>query len=162
VLFPLYMRTEREGRVSHHVLWPLFVYSTKPGLPKSFRIWPFYGVTHSEFYTRSFWLWPLFHKQRNLHGNVHDTSELEKRWSLWPLFSYGKRKSYRAVSAPWPFIGWAHDPTSGFWAWTAHGPWCASSVPAPRRTSPRARASGPSTRTTEATSWTARGYPGRW
>jgi len=121
VLWPLYMKTKREGRVSHHVLWPFFVYSTKPGLPKSWRIWPFYGVTHSEFYTRSFWLWPLFHKQRNLHGNVHDSSDLEQRWSFWPLFSYGKRKSYRAVSAPWPFIGWSYDPASGFWAWD--GPW---------------------------------------
>src|SRR5688572_10173811 len=67
VLWPLYMRTEREGRVSHHVLWPLFVYSTKPGLKTSWRFWPFHGVTHSDFYTRRFWLWPLFHKQRNLH-----------------------------------------------------------------------------------------------
>jgi len=121
VLWPLYMKTEREGRVSHHFLWPLFVYSTKPGLPTSWRIWPFYGVTHSEFYTRRFWLWPLFHTQRNLHGNAREASDLEERWSFWPLFSYGRRKSYRAVSVLWPFFGWSSDPQSGFWAWD--GPW---------------------------------------
>lgn len=121
VLWPLYMRTEREGRVSHHVLWPLFVYSTKPGLKKSYRLFPFYGVTHSDFYTRRFWLWPLFHTQENLHGNARDEGDLEQRWSVWPLYSYGRRGSYRAVSAPWPFVGWAHDPESGFWAWD--GPW---------------------------------------
>jgi hypothetical protein len=121
VLWPLFMRTEREGRTSYHFLWPIFVRSTKEGLPTSWRVWPLYGVTFSEFYTRRFWLWPLFHRHHNEPAIMRGPDDVEDKWSLWPLFSYGRRRSYRAWSALWPFFGWASDPESGFWAWD--GPW---------------------------------------
>lgn len=118
-LFPLFMKTEREGRTSYHFLWPIFVWSRKPGLPTSWRVWPLYGASYSEFYTRWFFLWPLFHGQRNLSAASRGIPE--RRWSIWPLYSRTVRGSYRATSILWPFFGWSHDSASGYRAWD--GPW---------------------------------------
>jgi len=119
VLFPLYLKTEREGRTAYHFLWPIFVFSRKEGLPTSWRAWPLYGASYSEFYTRWFFLWPLFHGQRNLAAGSRGVPE--KRWSFWPIYSRTVRGSYRATSLLWPFFGWSSDSESGYWAWD--GPW---------------------------------------
>lgn len=118
-LFPLFLKTEREGRTSHHYLWPIFVWSKKPGLPTSWRIWPLYGITYGDFYTRWFLFWPLFHNQRNLGAASRGVPE--ERWSLWPLYSRTRRGTYTATSILWPFFGWSRDSQSGYWAWD--GPW---------------------------------------
>ena len=118
-LFPLWVRTKREGRTSNHFLWPIFLWSTKPDLPTSWRVWPLYGASHTEFHTRRFWLWPLFHD----HTDVGAASQgiPTRRWSLWPLFSRTRRGTFSATSVLWPFFGYSHDTSTGYWAWD--GPW---------------------------------------
>lgn len=118
-LFPLFLKTEREGRTSYHLLWPIFMRSTKPELPTSWRVWPLYGVSFSEFHTRRFWLWPLFHR----HTDVGATSRgiPTKRFSIWPLYSRASRGTFHATSFLWPFFGWSSDSSTGYWAWD--GPW---------------------------------------
>ena len=117
--FPLYMKTEREGRTSYHVLWPFFAWSFKPGGPTGFRFWPFYGVNKTEFRERRFFLWPFFHVH---HDRLHlSPDKQEHLWMFFPFVGRERVGSLRSTTVLWPFFGYASDPASGFWAWD--GPW---------------------------------------
>lgn len=114
VLFPLYLRGDLAGNVSTHLLWPFFGYSHGGGRT-SWRFWPLYGTARKDDrYERWFFLWPIYHYQRNFLGGGGE--EPETAWMLWPLMGKKSRGTYRAYSWLWPFLGYAHDPRSGFWA----------------------------------------------
>lgn len=119
VLWPLYMRTERNGFTTTHVLYPIFAWSTKEGLPPSWRAFPFYGVTRTENVDRRFWLWPLFHTQKNRLR--WEPEHQERRFMIWPLYGTSRKGSLRETTVLWPFFGWSSDPATGFWSWD--GPW---------------------------------------
>lgn len=119
VLFPLYLRTEREGRISTNWLFPFFNRTTGTG-GTSGRIWPFFGHNRIEgSYDRWFFLWPFFHSQENDLAKPADARE--RSWMFWPLFGHTSRGSYDAWTWLWPFFGYARDTETGFWAWD--GPW---------------------------------------
>ena len=116
-LFPLYLRTEREGQISTSFLWPIFNWTYGPR-GTSYRIFPIFSRLRQEGrFDRSSFLWPFFHWQKN---NLSSATP-ESRWMIWPFLGRSKRGSYRATSVAWPFFGWSHDPKTGFWAWD--GPW---------------------------------------
>lgn len=119
VLFPLYLRTEREGRVSTNWLFPFFNRTTGTG-GTSGRIWPLFG--HNSFegqYDRWFFLWPFFHWQHN--DLAKPPNARERRWMFWPLIGHTAKGTYDAWTFLWPFFGYARDTETGFWAWD--GPW---------------------------------------
>ncbi len=118
-LFPLWVRTERAGRETTHVLWPFFSKSSGAGGP-AWRAWPLIG--HGQYedrYDRWFFLWPFFQWEHNRQwaGEERD----ERSWMVFPLYGYKRAGSYRAHTLLWPFFGWSSDPEQGFWAWDA--PW---------------------------------------
>ena len=116
-LFPLYLRTEREGQVSTSFLWPIFNWTDGPK-GRSYRIWPLFSHRRQEgSYDRWFFLWPFFHWQKNFLS----TPTPESRWMFWPFFGHTSRGTYSANSVLWPFFGYASNPKTGFWAWD--GPW---------------------------------------
>lgn len=116
-LFPLFVRTQREGQISTSILWPVFNYTYGPR-GTSYRIWPFYGRLRQEGrYDRHFVLWPLLHWQRNALSS--NTSE--SRWMFWPFYGHTRRGNYRADTVLWPFFGYSRDRKTGFFAWD--GPW---------------------------------------
>ena len=119
VLFPLWLRTERAGQVTHHVLFPFFSWSDGPG-GGSGHVFPFYGkASYEGRYERRFWLWPLFHLHEN---NQHLTPEKrETKWMFWPFFGRTTRGTYKSTTVLWPFFGRASDPSTGFWSVDA--PW---------------------------------------
>jgi hypothetical protein len=116
-LFPLYLRTVRDGQVSTSFLWPIFNWTNGPR-GSSYRIWPLFGRLRQEGrFDRWFFLWPIF----QYHRNHLSTANPETTWTVWPLIGRTKRGSYRGTSVAWPFFGYSHDPKTGFWAWD--GPW---------------------------------------
>lgn len=119
VLFPIFMRTERDGRVTHHVLFPIFAWTSGRG-GWSGRFWPFFGISRYEGrYDRAFYLWPVFTFEHNDIGKGEENEE--HRWTVFPLIGRSTRGSYQATTVLWPFFGYADDPKTGFWDWD--GPW---------------------------------------
>ncbi len=119
VLFPLWLRTERSGRVTHHVLWPVFSHTHGTGGP-SWRVWPLLGNSIYEGrYERWFFLWPVFLWQRN--NLALPPSAQETKWMVFPLYGRTTAGNYRATTVLWPFFGWSHEEQKGFSAFDA--PW---------------------------------------
>lgn len=118
-LFPLFVRSEREGRIAYHFLFPVFSYTHGTGGP-SWRVWPLYG--HSKYagrYDRHFALWPIWSFEKNRLWASPDRQETQ--WLLFPLLGRTTRGRYQATSILWPFFGYANDPETGFWSFD--GPW---------------------------------------
>lgn len=113
-LWPLYVRADRAGRVSQHVLWPLVGWTQGAG-ESSWHVLPLVGRARREGrYDRSYFLWPLFHWQRNFLGG--EGEEAEKVWWFWPFLGHKQRGTYQSWTWLWPFFGYARDERSGFWA----------------------------------------------
>lgn len=121
VLFPLYIKTERNERVSRNVLFPIVGW-TRGGGANNFHVWPLYGHAKWEGrYERYSALWPIFHYQRNnLAGGAEPP---ETVWFVLPFYGYTERgQDYRAWVVLWPFFGYATAPSrNGFWSLDA--PW---------------------------------------
>jgi hypothetical protein len=114
VLWPLWVRADRSGRVSHHVLWPFFGWTTG-GDERSWHVFPLAARSQREDrYDRVYVLWPFFHWQRNFLGGGGE--EPEKVWWFWPFHGHKERGTYDAWTWFWPLFGYARDPRSGFWA----------------------------------------------
>lgn len=118
-LWPLWMRTVREGRTATHFLFPIFR-RVEGEHASGLRVWPLYGRTVLEGnYDQRFALWPLFNRQRR---NLAAPPELQRlHWSVFPFFGRTEQGSFRATTVLWPFFGYSHDSRSGFRAWD--GPW---------------------------------------
>jgi len=133
VLFPLFMRYERNGRVTTHFLFPFFSWSRPAPVEgevddrtaqetggDEWRLWPLAGVNRRQGrYERWFFLWPFFHWQRN--DLQLSPEKQERRWMVWPLFGTRERGPSRSWMALWPFFGYSSNPDKEFWAWD--GPW---------------------------------------
>ncbi len=119
VLFPIWLRTDRGGRVTQHVLWPFFSWTYGTGGP-SWRVWPLVGNSIYEGkYERWFALWPFFLWQRNnlqLPPQAHET-----KWMVFPLYGRTTAGDYEATTLLWPFFGWATNDSNGYVAVDA--PW---------------------------------------
>jgi hypothetical protein len=119
VLFPLWMRTERGGRVTNHFLWPLISITTGTGGP-SWSVIPFYSESVYEGrYDRRVWIWPFFSLHKN-HLNL-PPEKRETLWMFWPFYGHTTRGTYSANTVVWPFFGWSTDRSTGFW--TLDAPW---------------------------------------
>ena len=119
LLFPLFVRTTRNGRVSYHFLWPIFSLGTGAG-GTAWRAWPL--VTNNRWegrYERWSMLWPFFSYQQNDLNKPE--SEHQRTWMIWPLVGQASRERARSWTFLWPFFGFSSDDDTGFWSWD--GPW---------------------------------------
>lgn len=140
-LFPLYVKSKRNGNTSWNFLFPIFGRTRGPTV-HSTRFWPFYGRSRyrnaehlpsrlnpmdrkfeepytAKRYDRWFVMWPFFHLHKDHLGGGNEKPAT--KWMLFPLFGATKRGSYRSYTALWPFFGYARDRERGFWAVDA--PW---------------------------------------
>ena len=148
-LMPLFIRYERNGRVTTHFLFPFFSWSrpvenedsldttrTDQGGGSDWRVWPLVGVNNWERrYERWFFLWPFFHWQKNNLDRPEE--EQDKRWMVWPLFGEQQRGSTKSWMALWPFFGYTANSENGFWAWD--GPWPLVTIQRPGETGQASR-----------------------
>ena len=119
VIFPLFIRYERDGRVTYYFLFPVFGFSYGNGA-SGWRVWPIYGRKRVEgSFDRSFALWPIVHWERNRLWEPKEKQEVE--WMVFPLIGQTTRDTYKSTTFLWPFFGWASDPKKDFWSWD--GPW---------------------------------------
>jgi hypothetical protein len=120
VLFPLWMRTERSGRVTHHALFPFFSWTDGAGGP-SWRAWPLVGNSiYDGRYERWFALWPIWTWQRN--NLAQPRAAHETKWMVFPLYGRASTEGgYDAHTLLWPFFGWARNERTGYRAFDA--PW---------------------------------------
>lgn len=117
VLWPLYMRTERDGRVARHFLFPIFRFLSGEEA-SGWRAWPLAGHTRLENnYDRWFFLWPLLSFQRD--KLALPVERQRTRWSVFPFFGRARQGSFEATTILWPFFGYSRDPRSGFQSWDA-------------------------------------------
>ncbi|HIG10715.1 MAG: hypothetical protein ABGY71_06200 [bacterium] len=118
-LWPLWMRSVRDGRVTQHILFPFFSF-TRAADGGGWRVWPLAGHTWvDDRYDRWWALWPILrYAQENLKSSPRHR---QTQWSVFPLVSQARQGSYTSTTVLWPFFGYAHDPALGFWAWD--GPW---------------------------------------
>ena len=118
-LWPLFVHSRRNDRVSRHFLFPVFGW-TRGGGERSYRFFPFFGRSRLEGrYERSFYLWPILHFQHNYLGGGGE--EPERVWWVFPALGRKTRGTYQSTTMLWPFFGYANDSRSGFWAVDA--PW---------------------------------------
>ena len=103
-LFPLWLRTERDGRTTDHFLWPFFSISRGAG-GTAWRVWPIAGnVSWDGRYDRWFFLGPFFHWQRTdlQFGDEQERSS----WMFWPLGGQARREQASSTSVLWPLFGY--------------------------------------------------------
>ncbi|RMH01969.1 MAG: hypothetical protein D6702_10060 [Planctomycetota bacterium] len=113
VLWPLWSRTEKDGRRHTQILWPLFGWRSGNGAA-GWHAWPVYGRSElAGKYRRSWFLWPVFRRtdegldrRHPLHG-----------WLLMPLGGRIREGDYTATTVLWPVFGWAERPSTGYSAW---------------------------------------------
>ncbi len=142
VLWPLYLRTEKDQRVGHIFLWPLlgFGYSAAEDGTRWHRVLPLYNfIAHPGRFARyailwpflnwswenldsddpmfSYALWPLFARQRSESGR-------RSGWSfLWPFFQSRRiGEDYRRLDILWPFYRYERDQRNDkdflqWWLW---------------------------------------------
>jgi len=118
-LFPLYMRTERDGGTFHHFLWPVFSYGRNGKGELDWHLWPLYGIARPGQAESGFVLWPFFlwaHERPYLRPEMQP-----RRWMFWPFYGVSRVGTLTSRAVLWPLFGYASDPKSGFWAWD--GPW---------------------------------------
>ncbi len=114
ILFPLYLRTERDDRTTWHWLFPFFSYSrTDSG--EAWRAWPLVGHNQRDGrYDRWYFLWPLFQFQKNeqrLGPEKEGTS-----WMVFPLIGRTEQGTFESTTILWPFLGYSRDTDSGFYS----------------------------------------------
>ncbi|PLX71906.1 MAG: hypothetical protein C0614_14145 [Desulfuromonas sp.] len=116
-LFPLYARSENDGRRVDNLLWPLFSRTSGAGY-SGYAFWPFYGWSEQGGQLRRrFFLWPLGFSETRGHPDQPDSRE-----SAFLPFYYVREsagESYRGLL--WPFLTYHHDRLRRFKEWNF--PW---------------------------------------
>lgn len=100
VLWPLYTRTERWGRVGHVFLWPLIGFGSGPDGYRWHRFLPFWSwIDQVDRRYRSI-LWPFIAwGTENL-----DTDDPIDRWWFWPLIGHQWSRKVTAWTFLFPFF----------------------------------------------------------
>jgi hypothetical protein len=102
-LFPLYSRTEKNGRVIVQTPWPVFRRISGAG-HHGVEVWPFYGHrAKAGDYEQEFLLWPLAYRDaRGLSDPVP-----QRREGFLPFYARSSGPGYETHTYVWPFFGWA-------------------------------------------------------
>ncbi|MFQ5786431.1 MAG: hypothetical protein ACE5H1_00465, partial [Thermodesulfobacteriota bacterium] len=128
VLFPLFLQTRNGEEIHQSFLWPFFGYY-KGGGQSGFRFWPLFGYRKKkEKLDEKFALWPIFMSRKKIfYGEViktfsifpfytsFETPDFTNKTYFWPFFNYveDKKKGFKQLSAPWPFIGFTRGMREG-------------------------------------------------
>lgn len=132
VLFPGYLRTEKNEVVTHHGLFPLFHLRRGPAL-RGWKAWPLAGAEHKEISKRTntwndveivpghdkqFVLWPVFFNNYLGIGSENPEHQL----LLLPLFAIQRSPERFSASYLWPVgLSYTRDRTENYRQWGA--PW---------------------------------------
>lgn len=104
VVFPLYFRTEKAGKITTNAPWPFLRFIDGAG-HRGFEFWPLFGHRGREGdYHKQFYLWPLFYKNSaNLSQPQPDV-----QIGALPFYSRESGPGYLSENYAWPFFGYTH------------------------------------------------------
>ena len=109
ILFPLYLRLDKEGHRHRMFLWPLIgTSSCAENGHRRFHIYPFYGHDIDPGrHDRRFLLWPFIAWSTTLQETDHP---VETRW-FWPFVGWRSGREVGGWSFFWPFFShtWKQD-----------------------------------------------------
>lgn len=103
VLWPLYTRTEKDGRVGHIALWPLLGMGSGPKEDDTrwHRFLPFYKfIEQVGRFVRYAVLWPFI----TWGTEYMDTDDPMSSFAIWPLLSWQTSERINSWSFLWPFF----------------------------------------------------------
>ena len=107
-LFPLFLQTERHGKVTGtHFLWPFVGWGggDEEGEPSWWRVLPFYGQSiHPGKYESYTALFPFFHWGRERLDKPHPYDS----FMFWPLFGWKSGGAFFSWTVLWPFFRHGH------------------------------------------------------
>ncbi len=112
LLFPLHLKTKRNGEVTTSFLWPFIsVYS---GEHKGFRVWPFWGkrTKRKEDLREHFVLWPFYVRRSKLFYGERMYSK-----TYFPFYSESKLFGVKVRSYLWPLINRIENESKGIVKW---------------------------------------------
>mgnify|MGYP001603884153 CR=1 FL=1 len=123
-LFPLYARTEKNGKQTVHAPWPLLRFIDGNGY-HGFEFWPLFGRQgRDQDYDRQFYLWPLFYKS----VTQLDQPVPEVKIGALPFYARDTGPGYIRETYAWPFFGYTHrtrpdryDESRYFWNFLVQG-----------------------------------------
>jgi len=114
ILFPFWVRTSQSGRQHTNFLWPVFGKRSGAG-SSGWHAFPFYGTNSLEGkYERRYILWPFWTEAKEKLWQ----STPQKGWQLWPFFGTVSQDDFKAHTVLWPFIAWAHRPSTEYSSWS--------------------------------------------
>ncbi len=137
VMWPLYTRTVKDGRVGNVLLWPLIGWGSGPDGYLWHRFLPLWSYVNTPRYWRWAILWPLISwgvEALDTERPVHDFMIWPfygRKWgrgvhgwaALWPLFqNYEIEGRFKKVDIFWPFLRFQEDlsaarPLLSWWWW---------------------------------------------
>jgi len=129
LLFPLYLRTQADSRISRHLLFPLFS-STRAGDYWYIRAWPLAGCARrSGKFAHGFLLWPFFsyRVQQAADGAVART------FFFFPFYGYSNGPRAESWTVLWPFFSHQKVPGRQYEAWNVPSPFLRFHPPLPPR-----------------------------
>lgn len=101
--WPLYTRTEKDGRVGHIWLWPFIGYGTADRDDKTYwyRFLPFFNYIARKGEYERFWiLWPFISWSTELKY----TGDPLEGFHVWPLFGWQSSETRSSWNFLWPFF----------------------------------------------------------
>lgn len=102
-LWPLYTRTEKDGRVGHTFLWPLLGFggAEDPAETHWYRALPLFNhIARQGEFARYSVLWPFI----NWSIELIESGDPLHSFNLFPLFGWQKNETITAWSFLWPFF----------------------------------------------------------
>jgi hypothetical protein len=104
VLFPLFVRVDKEGHRHTLWIWPFIGYSDcAEGLHSWFRVFPLYGHDVDEGrHDRRFAMWPFF--AWGVENEDSTVREPVRSFWFWPLFGRKWSREVSGVSVLWPLF----------------------------------------------------------
>ena len=127
-IFPLYVRLEKRGAVTHATPWP-FIKTTR-GTEHGFAFWPLFGWrTKPEVFERQFYLWPLgWNNTIQPPAEAAAGTPARREVGFLPFYSRETGPGFINENYLWPFFGYTdrtqpvqYQETRYFWPFLVRG-----------------------------------------
>lgn len=116
-LFPLYGKTEKQGRVTTNLLWPFFSLTNGEN-ERGWAFWPLYGTAEKDgVYRRNFFLWPFFFRA----DEGLNTPYPVRTRAFFPFFYFADSPVRTDHTYLWPFFRHIEDSQADLEEWNF--PW---------------------------------------
>lgn len=105
VLWPLYVRTLKDGERHDHFIYP-FVRTLRGPESHGWGIWPFWGDFERENTYRHRWaLWPIYYD----FADKLDEAEAYRRFGILPFYARESAEGMKSETWGWPFFGYTEE-----------------------------------------------------